>query len=168
MNKLRKLMYSIGLPFICIGLILIIVIMVIGMINYGEDWSINNVISLVYITIASILVGACVIGVMMPFVLKSEKSEYLKSIDLSESNIDKDHLPSLFPVVGFDEAIKIQKDGLYFLKTKKLIRYNDLKFSIIHKEFYGQRNNYLKISIDTTKIKNFPSSCYIDFSKEQK
>lgn len=166
MNKLRKIMYSIGLPFICIGLILIIVIMFIAMFNFGSDWSLSNVSVLVWITIASLAIGIIITLVMMPFVLKSEKKEYDNSISQDFENLDKDKLPSLFPVIGFDEAVKIQKEGLYFIKLKKLVKYSDLKISIIHKEFYGQKSNFFKIMIDQKNNKNFPKYFYIDYLKE--
>ena len=166
MNKLRKIMYSIGLPFICIGLILIIVIMIISMINYNEKFSFEKIAIYVWLMLIAFGIGILVILSMLPFVLKSERQEYADKTSLDFTNIDKTHLPVFAPIIGFDEAVKFQSEGLYLIKLKKLLKYNHLKISVLHKEFYGQKNNFFKIEIDNKKYKDLPKFFYIDYLKE--
>lgn len=166
MNKLRKIMYWISLPFIVIGLIFTVIIICKMLVTFNDGFTFDSISTLVIIGGIAFLIGGVVIGCLYPFVYKAEKKEYDEKTNLDFSNIDELKIVPSSPVIGFDEVVKVQKDGLLFMKVKKTIKYSDLKFSVIHKEFYGRKSNYFKIWVDTKKHKDFPKYFYLDYTKE--
>lgn len=166
MNKLRKIMYWISLPFIVMGLIFTVVIICKMLLTYNDGFTFDSISTLVIIGGIAFLIGGIAIGCLYPFVYKAEKQEYDDKTNLDFTNIDESKVMISSPVIGFDEVVKVQKDGILFMKVKKTIKYSDLNVSVIHKEFYGKKSNYFKIWVDTKKHNDFPRYFYLDYTKE--
>lgn len=164
MGKLKKIMYYIITPLMGIGLIALVVLLFIALVGDKSSswpgWLIFGII-----IGAAFILSLLIYLFMNPFVKKEERKVYEDSVSQDFSNISDNGQIKIVPVLGYDEIIKIQKDGFYFGKLHKLIKYQDMTLSIHHKEFYGRIDNYIKIKVDHKKYKDFPNACFIDYSK---